>query len=203
MAVPTQAQAQAVRKRHLAVLITELYLRFRCSMCLGSSKTGVIAGIAGGLVVLLGVIIAVCVRCRKNRGKATNLPSETYISFNTPNHVDRSDPTTPPAIPPVALGLWTDPAIVIARIPLDKVDMGALISQGGYGQVYRGTYKGQIVAIKVLQPARRNDMKQDQLIPRRGQDHGHYRTSATRTVRWRGLGFSSRPLRCDRVHGRR
>lgn len=38
--------------------------------------------------------------------------------------------------------------------------MEKLVSEGGYGQVYFGRYKGQSVAIEKLQPAIRNDLKQ-------------------------------------------
>lgn len=55
-------------------------------------------------------------------------------------------------------GLWDDPAIVAARIPFDRVDLGELLSRGGFGEVYRGSYRGQVVAIKTLLPATRKDM---------------------------------------------
>ncbi|TYZ57860.1 hypothetical protein PybrP1_001973, partial [[Pythium] brassicae (nom. inval.)] len=35
--------------------------------------------------------------------------------------------------------LWEDSAIVAARVPFDKVEVGQLLSRGGYGEVYRGT----------------------------------------------------------------
>lgn len=56
-------------------------------------------------------------------------------------------------------GTWDDPAIIAAKVPLEKVETHALISRGGYGEVYRGLYKGQTVAIKKLLPATRKDLK--------------------------------------------
>lgn len=56
-------------------------------------------------------------------------------------------------------GTWDDPTIVANKIPLEKVETQALISRGGYGEVYRGMYKGQVVAIKKLLPATRKDLK--------------------------------------------
>ncbi|TMW67297.1 hypothetical protein Poli38472_012413 [Pythium oligandrum] len=56
--------------------------------------------------------------------------------------------------------LWDDEAINAVRIPFEKVEFGQLISRGGYGEVYRGQYRGDVVAIKTLLPERRKDMRQ-------------------------------------------
>lgn len=104
-----------------------------------SFKTGLIVVVVLGLIVLLGLAIAVwfCIR-RKKHSKASESPSAIYISLTTPNQVDRRGPTAIlPVIPPSATELWIDPAC------------RTLISQGGYGEVYRGMYKGQSVAIKL------------------------------------------------------
>ncbi|KAJ8569260.1 hypothetical protein ON010_g6000 [Phytophthora cinnamomi] len=55
-------------------------------------------------------------------------------------------------------GLWDDPAIVAARIPMDRIVTGEVISRGGFGEVLRGTYKERAVAIKRLLPESRKDL---------------------------------------------
>ncbi|GAB9476813.1 Tkl protein kinase [Globisporangium polare] len=57
-------------------------------------------------------------------------------------------------------GYWDDEAIIAARIPREKIKAEALISRGGFGEVYRGTYNGQQVAIKSLLPEKRKNLKQ-------------------------------------------
>lgn len=48
--------------------------------------------------------------------------------------------------------LWDDEAIISWRVPREKVKAAVLVSRGGYGEVYKGTYNGQDVAIKMLLP---------------------------------------------------
>ncbi|KAJ0402239.1 hypothetical protein P43SY_008231 [Pythium insidiosum] len=46
------------------------------------------------------------------------------------------------------------------RIPMDSLVVGDEISQGAFGRVYEGSYKGEKVAIKRLAPHRRQDLNQ-------------------------------------------
>ncbi|KAI9981732.1 hypothetical protein PInf_009497 [Phytophthora infestans] len=57
-------------------------------------------------------------------------------------------------------GLWEDEAILAARIPMEKLTRKELVSEGGHGAVYHGLYRGECVAIKVLLPDKRKDMRQ-------------------------------------------
>ncbi|ETM01841.1 hypothetical protein L917_01597, partial [Phytophthora nicotianae] len=56
------------------------------------------------------------------------------------------------------VNLWDDDVITTARIPKDKIIMENLISQGGYGEVYKGTFNGLSVAVKRMLPAHRKSV---------------------------------------------
>ncbi|RLN38258.1 hypothetical protein BBJ28_00019773 [Nothophytophthora sp. Chile5] len=51
--------------------------------------------------------------------------------------------------------LWRDEVILGARVPREKVVIQRLISRGGYGEVYAGTFNGKPVAVKMLLPGTR------------------------------------------------
>jgi hypothetical protein len=61
---------------------------------------------------------------------------------------------------PSGTGMWDDPVLLAVRVPFDTVFFGPLLSRGGYGEVYKGTYRGETVAIKQLLPERRKDLAQ-------------------------------------------
>eukprot|EP00644_Phytophthora_capsici_P009419 jgi/Phyca11/563952/estExt2_Genewise1.C_PHYCAscaffold_130408 len=46
------------------------------------------------------------------------------------------------------------------RIPMEKLTQGKLLNKGGYGMVYRGSYRGEPVAIKTLLPEQRKTLRQ-------------------------------------------
>ncbi|RLN56191.1 hypothetical protein BBJ29_003807 [Phytophthora kernoviae] len=57
-------------------------------------------------------------------------------------------------------GMWEDDTITAMRVPFEKLKKGKLLNKGGYGMVYRGTYRGEAVAIKMLLPESRKTMRQ-------------------------------------------
>ncbi|RLN44815.1 hypothetical protein BBJ28_00011580 [Nothophytophthora sp. Chile5] len=57
-------------------------------------------------------------------------------------------------------GLWEDEIIVTARIPREKITVHRLISRGGYGEVYSGSFNGLQVAVKTLLSEKRKSVKQ-------------------------------------------
>lgn len=56
--------------------------------------------------------------------------------------------------------IWRDPIIVSSRISRKEVLIGELLSRGGFGEVYQGIFNDQPVAIKMLHPGKRRDLKQ-------------------------------------------
>ncbi|KAG1707180.1 hypothetical protein DVH05_026376 [Phytophthora capsici] len=60
----------------------------------------------------------------------------------------------------VASRLWNDDQIIAVRIPREKVILQNLLSRGGFGEVYAGTFNNQRVAVKVLLNDSRKDIRQ-------------------------------------------
>lgn len=58
------------------------------------------------------------------------------------------------------VNLWEDETILAARIPMEKVVRMELMNEGGHGVVYHGQYRGERVAIKLLLPDKRKDLRQ-------------------------------------------
>ncbi|EGZ10740.1 hypothetical protein PHYSODRAFT_418557, partial [Phytophthora sojae] len=70
--------------------------------------------------------------------------------------VDRNDPFTKKHMRKG--GIWDDPVLQNARIPLDKIRIQELLARGGFGQVFLGSYNGETVAVKTLLPETAEDM---------------------------------------------
>jgi serine/threonine-protein kinase TNNI3K len=67
-------------------------------------------------------------------------------------------PTAPSSNTTAATGIFSQRTILKARIPLDEIVMGDVISQGAFGEVLDGYYKGEAVAVKRLLPSLRDNM---------------------------------------------
>ncbi|EGZ10746.1 hypothetical protein PHYSODRAFT_337522 [Phytophthora sojae] len=61
--------------------------------------------------------------------------------------------------PVTADSVCKDNAILSSRIPRDDVFVEDLIGRGGYGEVYKGTYEGRAVAVKMLFPETRKSTR--------------------------------------------
>lgn len=70
--------------------------------------------------------------------------------------MDRNDPFTKKHMRKG--GIWDDPVLQNARIPLDKIRIQELLARGGFGQVFLGSYNGETVAVKTLLPETAEDM---------------------------------------------
>ncbi|KAF1317316.1 Tkl/drk protein kinase, variant, partial [Globisporangium splendens] len=135
---------------------------------------GVIVGIVGGaFLVLLLLLIFILRKCRtksdNNDDQAENNKDEDYrIGMDRTEGTGDSRMEWIQVRPSMKFGgsyggrrsLWDDDAIFAARIPREKLVFKALLSRGGYGEVYLGRYNGAAVAIKQLLPETRKNMSQ-------------------------------------------
>jgi serine/threonine-protein kinase TNNI3K len=124
----------------------------------GSDSASTTIGIVVGIVVALLVVIGILFCCyRRKKSKAKTMTStldrrEDYYPHESPGqHNDNGAATSG--------GLWDDDTIVGARITRNRIVFEGLISRGGYGEVYAGTYDGERVAIKMLLPERRKQIR--------------------------------------------
>lgn len=87
----------------------------------------------------------------------TSSTSVSFGQFDTARLNSDKDSTSEG---PRRSGLWDDELIAAMRVPMEKLTTTKLLSSGGYGEVYRGLYREQPVAIKVLLPEKRKDLDQ-------------------------------------------
>ncbi|GLE06496.1 hypothetical protein PINS_up015743 [Pythium insidiosum] len=52
----------------------------------------------------------------------------------------------------------SDETLLATRIPLQELKVGKKVSRGAYGDVYKGVYNGEVVAIKVLTESKRRNL---------------------------------------------
>ncbi|ETI36845.1 TKL protein kinase [Phytophthora nicotianae] len=113
---------------------------------------GVIIAIAGGCIAFILIICAILLCRRRLRGKDESTLQQTETTQYT-------DMTSPKGKSRGQTGLWDDDVITAKRISRDEVQVCDLISRGGNGEVYAGAFHGRAVAIKMLPPATRAEIK--------------------------------------------
>lgn len=138
-----------------------------------SSHTPAIVGGVVAAVFVVALIIAVFIIRQKQKSRRRRQMDETLAvmeaRFTTPDTPyqrpldssskfdhNSSSRTTMQVL--TSDRAWDDDTIVAARIPRDKVVIGSLVSRGAYGEVYRGSYNGQSVAVKMLLPDTRRSI---------------------------------------------
>uniref|UniRef100_H3H2F1 Protein kinase domain-containing protein n=1 Tax=Phytophthora ramorum TaxID=164328 RepID=H3H2F1_PHYRM len=92
---------------------------------------------------------------------AGNLPSGAQtpvIGLLSPFHTNNLESSASSSCSSMPIAMWEDEAITTMRIPFEKLTTTKLISYGGHGQVYLGTYRGEHVAIKRLLPEKRKKL---------------------------------------------
>ncbi|KAJ8539045.1 hypothetical protein ON010_g12826 [Phytophthora cinnamomi] len=120
---------------------------------------GVIAGIAVGGALVLVLLAVAFVVLRRNRKSESSDSSSLRDPFLGRGSAWTGGPTRDSEPSSMGPGLWNDDTIVATRIPRDHVKVEAVLSRGGFGEVYRGTYNNEEVAIKMLFPEMRQDLK--------------------------------------------
>ncbi|EGZ13402.1 hypothetical protein PHYSODRAFT_335179 [Phytophthora sojae] len=116
---------------------------------------GPIAGTAGGATVLV-IALACCCWRRGRKDSTTSLQDPLIGKGNSSTAAFPTDSD---------LGLlWNDDAIVAHRVPRDQVRVDGLISRGGFGEVFRGSYNQHAVAVKMLLADTRSDLKKVNLL---------------------------------------
>ncbi|ETI49115.1 TKL protein kinase [Phytophthora nicotianae] len=121
---------------------------------------GTIIGLAcGGVLVLVGSIAILRCIC-KRRGKSdTRSNQQPFIDRGSVWTGGPTGPTDGSERSTIGHGLWNDNVIIATRVPRDQVVVQGLICRGGFGEIFRGTYNRESVAIKMLFPEMRNDLK--------------------------------------------
>uniref|UniRef100_M4B8A7 Protein kinase domain-containing protein n=1 Tax=Hyaloperonospora arabidopsidis (strain Emoy2) TaxID=559515 RepID=M4B8A7_HYAAE len=140
---------------------------------------GAIAAVVAGTIVCVALVALATVWCDRRRNEnglaedGVAVLASMYTGCPTPEcALDASmlgtefswteehmaTKKTPHSTSTAKSGLWSDEVIVTARVPREKVLVQDLISRGGCGEVYKGLYNEEVVAVKMLLPEMRKNI---------------------------------------------
>ncbi|KAK1931056.1 putative tyrosine-protein kinase [Phytophthora citrophthora] len=121
-------------------------------------STGAIVGMIGGGIVLILVIALVIFCCKRKR--STQKSNDTELLPTASLRSTQPGGAFMPSAPSNhTTGMWDDEVIIANRIPRDKIVIKARINHGAFGEVYSGQFNGQLVAVKMLLPASRGNLR--------------------------------------------
>ncbi|GLE06511.1 hypothetical protein PINS_up015758 [Pythium insidiosum] len=127
----------------------------------GGLSTGAIVGI---VLAAIGVIVVCSVIWRRRSQRASRKAEHDTDLYQRlyPLTADTQALTQESAgSEDQALTMWTkDEALLAKRIQINDLEFGPKVSRGAFGDVYRGRFDGQIVAIKVLAETKRCNLSE-------------------------------------------
>lgn len=132
-----------------------------------SLSTGALVGIIAGSAVAVLLLFIFCCYCRRRHYKNTE-HQEALLEVNanankngTGEHLSTlsSDKSWQQRTSEAGALLWEDEVIIGSRVDRQKVVVETLISRGGCGEVYKGKFNGVDVAVKMLLPETRRNLK--------------------------------------------
>ncbi|RLN15192.1 hypothetical protein BBJ28_00009018, partial [Nothophytophthora sp. Chile5] len=116
--------------------------------------TRVIVGIVVGCLAVLLIVVVSFVRSRRSKAKRNEnqLQGTTSLGSGGTGSLEGA--------PRGQVGLWDDDVITAKRIPRDQIQVQKLLSRGAYGEVYSGVFNRERVAVKMLLPETRGNLRQ-------------------------------------------
>ncbi|KAH9131821.1 hypothetical protein LEN26_007578 [Aphanomyces euteiches] len=115
-----------------------------CNVCLGqdpiedvssTNYTNIIVGATGGAVVCIGLLIWWICRRRDRIERAVKSPRQMNSTWTDAQTIDMTN-------------------LAVFRVPERELELGNLLGAGAFANVWRGTFRGNAVAVKVLQDHR-------------------------------------------------
>ncbi|KAF1784693.1 Protein kinase-like domain [Phytophthora cactorum] len=120
----------------------------------GTSTPKIVAIIVGVFLLLVLIALVICCCKRRSNVKQTETQEQPTASLQSGNAASLDFAMRG------QVGLWDDDVITAKRIPRDKVRVKKLLSRGAFGEVYEGVYNGNQIAVKMLLPHTRGNLKQ-------------------------------------------